>query len=248
MLQPLFVFAVAGTHNDTSLFDSRRSICQLNNAGDVPCSQTHPPPSPSFASSSAAIFGPDAEYGEAAVGDSSAPKPTSHYGAFKLCTEYCAHAYFTDNGIPSVGLRPLTVYGPGRDMGITSGPSRSIAAAIKGAPFDIPFSGATAYIHVREIADMFVKTARLAIADAKVYTIGGDTIDTAAFVAHLASFVPEAAALITVSGGALPIASKLDDAALRAAYPSVIRIPIRQGIEETVAMYRRLHAEGRLTV
>ena len=41
--------------------------------------------------SSAAIFGPDAEYGEAAsVGDASAPKPTSHYGAYKLCIEHCA--------------------------------------------------------------------------------------------------------------------------------------------------------------
>ena len=102
--------------------------------------------------SSAAVFGPDAEYpGEVAVGDASIPKPASHYGAFKLCVEHAAKAYHVANGIPSVGLRPLTVYGPGRDQGLTSFPSRSIAAVIKGLPFEIPFTGATAYIHVREV-------------------------------------------------------------------------------------------------
>ena len=104
--------------------------------------------------SSAAIFGPDAEYGEApVVGDGSAPKPTSHYGAYKLCIEHCAQAYFTTNGLNSVGLRPLTVYGPGRDMGLTSFPSRSVAAALLGQRFDIPFTGATTYIHAREISE-----------------------------------------------------------------------------------------------
>jgi nucleoside-diphosphate-sugar epimerase len=49
--------------------------------------------------SSAAIFGPDAEYGEQAVGDMSVPKPSSHYGAFKLCGEHAAKAYFLDNKV-----------------------------------------------------------------------------------------------------------------------------------------------------
>jgi nucleoside-diphosphate-sugar epimerase len=49
--------------------------------------------------SSAAIFGPDAEYGEQAVGDLSVPKPSSHYGAFKLCGEHAAKAYFLDNKV-----------------------------------------------------------------------------------------------------------------------------------------------------
>jgi nucleoside-diphosphate-sugar epimerase len=136
--------------------------------------------------SSAAVFGPDAEYGEEAAGDMSTPKPTSHYGAYKLCCEFAAKAYALSNGIASVGLRPLTVYGPGRDQGLTSFPSRSIAAAVLGQKFEIPFSGATVYIHIREIADIFVQTARNRdVADAKVYTIGGDTVDTATFVSEL---------------------------------------------------------------
>lgn len=37
------------------------------------------------------------------------------------------------------------------DAGLTSFPSRAIAAAVAGQPFDIPFSGPTCYVHVREV-------------------------------------------------------------------------------------------------
>jgi hypothetical protein len=59
--------------------------------------------------------------------------------------------------------------------------------------------------------------------------------------------VPGAKALVTCSGGSLPIASHLDDAALRRDF-SVLRIPLSQGVAETVAVYRQLEAEGRLVV
>ncbi len=146
-----------------------------------------------------------------------------------------------------MGLRPLTVYGPGRDMGLTSFPTRAVASAIMGKPFDIPFSGPTVYIHVQEIADIFVQCAKRPAAEAKVYTIGGDTVDTAGFVAALEGALPGASALITVSGGNIPIASRLDDAALRADFPGLLRIPLAAGLAATVAVYSAMHAKGTLT-
>ena len=67
--------------------------------------------------------------------------------------------------------------------------------------------------------------------------MGGALLDAA---------LPGAAALVTCSGGSLPIASKIDDAALRADFPSVIRIPLADGIAEMVAVFKRLNEEGRL--
>ena len=63
--------------------------------------------------SSAAVFGPD---------DGSTPHPITHYGAYKLCKEGNARAFWEDEHFSSVGLRPWTVYGPGREIGITAGP------------------------------------------------------------------------------------------------------------------------------
>jgi nucleoside-diphosphate-sugar epimerase len=198
--------------------------------------------------SSAAVFGPDAEYAEQAVGDHSVPRPASHYGAFKLCVEHCAKAYWLTGKLPSVGLRPLTVYGPGRDTGMTSFPTRAIAAAVKKQRFDIPFKGPTAYIHAREVADMFVTCARANAAGAQVYTVGGDIVDTPAFIAALDKVLPGARELITCSGGEIPVASKMDDSQLRHAHPNLLRIPLAQGIRETVEVFRRLEAAGTLSV
>ena len=50
-----------------------------------------------------------------------------------------------------MGLRPLTVYGPGRDAGLTSFPTRAIASVIMGKEFEIPFSGPTVYTHIEEV-------------------------------------------------------------------------------------------------
>jgi len=198
--------------------------------------------------SSAAVFGPDAEYGEKAVGDMSHPRPSSHYGAYKLCNENSAKAYWLSYKLPSVGLRPLTVYGPGRDTGMTSFPTRAMAAAVKGQKFDIPFSGPTAYIHMREVADMFVTCARSAVADAAVYTVGGDIVTTPEFIAEVEKILPGAAKLITCSGGDLPVASKVDDALLRSAYPGLLRISLAQGIRETVDVFKKMNAAGKLEV
>jgi nucleoside-diphosphate-sugar epimerase len=207
------------------------------------------PVPPIVYASSAAVFGPDAEYGDAAVGDLAVPSPTSHYGAFKLCCEFSAKAYFASDAISSVGLRPLTVYGPGRDTGLTSSPTRALAAAIRGEKFDIPFSGNTAYIHVAEVADMFITCLNqtTASAGAHVYTVGGDTVDVSTFLKLAAEVIPEIASLVTFSGSPLPLVSKLDDASLRRDFP-VARISLADGIKQTVEAYRKLHAEGKLKV
>lgn len=90
--------------------------------------------------------------------------------------------------------------------------------------------------------------AKKAVADAKVYTVGGDTVDTAAYLAVLERELPGSAALVTIGKGDLPIASHLDDSVLRADYPGLLRIPLADGVRDTVAMYKALEAKGTLTV
>ena len=82
--------------------------------------------------SSAGVYGPD---------QGRTPEPTTLYGAFKLAGEGVARAYFTDYGIASAGFRPLVVYGPGRESGLTAGPSLACKAAAEGTDYVIPFGG-----------------------------------------------------------------------------------------------------------
>ncbi len=61
-----------------------------------------------------------------------------------------------DDGLPSVGLRPFVIYGPGRDQGLTSGPSVAILAAVSGAPFHIPYGGHNLFQFAEDVARAFV--------------------------------------------------------------------------------------------
>jgi nucleoside-diphosphate-sugar epimerase len=88
--------------------------------------------------SSAAVYGPDdcnADGGtKGPPRECDAANPTTHYGVFKQANEGNARVYFADCGISSVGLRPLTVYGVGRDFGMTSDPTRAMKAAVAVSP------------------------------------------------------------------------------------------------------------------
>ena len=77
--------------------------------------------------SSAGVFGPD---------DGAIPHPTTHYGAFKLACEGSGRAYWQDAGLSSVGFRPAIVYGPGRETGLTAGPSLACREAVAGRPVE----------------------------------------------------------------------------------------------------------------
>lgn len=197
--------------------------------------------------SSAAVFGSDADYDQGKVGDQSQPLPGTHYGAFKLCNELNAKVYWQEHGFPSVGLRPMTVYGPGRDVGMTSFPTRALAAAVLGQKFDVPFKGPTTYTFVSEVAEFFVAGALNPQPGAHAYTVGGDIVDVPVFLETAAQELPAISDLITVSGGNLPIASNLDGGDLARAYPQVGRVALREGIRRTVEIFKRLADSGRLS-
>jgi nucleoside-diphosphate-sugar epimerase len=73
--------------------------------------------------SSAAVHGPSEPGSDGRLGDEVRLAPVSHYGAFKVCNELNARVYWLDHGVTSIGLRPWTVYGVGRDFGMTSEPT-----------------------------------------------------------------------------------------------------------------------------
>ncbi|MBV8355479.1 MAG: NAD(P)-dependent oxidoreductase [Candidatus Eremiobacteraeota bacterium] len=177
--------------------------------------------------STAAVFGPD---------DGVQPYPLTHYGAFKLCTEGCARAYWLDAQVRSVGLRPYTVYGPGRSIGITAGPTLAMRAAARGDAYTIPFTGSTGMDYVADVATAFARAATATPDGAHVFSLAGVVASTDEIIAAIREVVPNAR--ISAQGPPLPIAPKVDEGDLRRVFTDLPRTPLAEGTRATIEFYR----------
>ena len=133
--------------------------------------------------------------------------PTTLYGVTKVANEGTARIYAQEHGIASVGLRPSTVYGPGRDQGLTAGPTLAIAAAVRGEPYRIAFGGRTQLQYAGDVARAFVQAARSGAGGAEVYNLGGDAAAIADFTAHVRGSLPGAD--VTHEESTLPFPAEL---------------------------------------
>src|SRR5918912_924445 len=165
--------------------------------------------------SSAAVYG-SSEDGRA-VNERDEPQPSTHYGVFKRANEGSARVYYLDHGISSVGLRPLTVYGVGRDFGLTSDPTKAMKAAVAGRPFHIRFGGRTDFQYVADTADAFIRAAPSELEGAHVFNLHGETVALSDVVAEIERARPQARGRITFDDAPLAIPSEFDDAAVREA-------------------------------
>lgn len=196
--------------------------------------------------SSAAVFGPEEAYGSTTIPEGAPLLPGTHYGVFKQCNEGNARVYFLNDGLNSVGLRPGSVYGVGRDRGMTSGPTKAIKAAVIGQPYTIRFTGGLDLQYVRDTARIFIRCAEASLTGAKVYTLRGEVLQIQAFLSVLGRLLPRSRALIKAEGKALPVAYDFDDSALHKDLEVVPCTPLADGIRETAAIFNRLKQAGTL--
>jgi nucleoside-diphosphate-sugar epimerase len=178
--------------------------------------------------SSAAVFGPD---------DGSTPHPGTHYGAYKLCNEGNARGFWEDVQFSSVGLRPWTVYGPGRSTGITAGPTLAMRAAAEGRPYTIPFTGSTGMDFVGDTAAAFARAATETPEGAHAFSLQGTLASTDDILAAIRSEAPHAE--ITARGPHLPISPRVDEGELRAMFPHLPRTSLDAGTRLTIEHYRK---------
>jgi nucleoside-diphosphate-sugar epimerase len=196
--------------------------------------------------SSAAVFGPPDAYPAGPLGDDVALKPTTHYGYFKCCNEGNARIYFQDHGLSSIGLRPWTVYGVGRDFGMTSEPTRAIKSLALGRPYHISYGGLQDLQFVDDVAKVFVRCLEAPYTGAKSYNLRGDVIDLPGFHRALCAVDPTAAERITYGERQIAIAYDLDDTALQRDVGPLPKTLLVDGIRRTLEQFRQLQKEGRL--
>jgi nucleoside-diphosphate-sugar epimerase len=196
--------------------------------------------------SSAAVFGPPSGYAPGPLADDVPLTPLTHYGVFKCCNEGNARIYFQDHGLSSIGLRPWTVYGVGRDFGMTSEPTKAIKSLALGRPYHITYGGYQDLQFVDDVAKVFVRCLEAPYQGAKSYNLRGDVVDLPAFCQALCEVDPAAARLISHGDRQITIAYNLDDGALQRDLGPIARTPLVDGVRQTLEHFRRLDVAGRL--
>ncbi len=194
--------------------------------------------------SSVAVFSPPESYRQAPVPEEVPLRPVTHYGAFKVCNELCANAYWHEHKIPSAGLRPHTVYGFGRDVGVTADITTALKALAVRQPFRIRFGGMVDLQYAADVAEAFVRCVFADLDGARVYNLRGTLLSVAEIVAIMATLEPEAERLLSFDPTPLPLVWDLDDSALQRDIGQLPKTPVEQGFRKTLTIFRRLHAQG----
>ena len=181
--------------------------------------------------SSAAVYGPPDAYPTAILPPDAPRLPATLYGVYKVANEDVARLYWHDDGVPSIGLRPHSVYGTGRDQGLTSQPSAAIEAAARHEPYHIDFGGTLDLQYASDVAATFVAAARAEPSGGETYSLQGYVITMEQFVWELREAT--GAPGITHGADQLPVPHGCDDAPLRERLGDVPRTPLRDGIAAT---------------
>jgi UDP-glucuronate 4-epimerase len=184
--------------------------------------------------SSAAVYGADDEGGH-----DERTRPGTHYGVYKVANEGTARIYWADDGLPSVGIRPFVVYGPGRDQGLTSGPTLAMLAAARGEGSHIPVGGSADYQYAPDVARALIAASRASLDGAVAFNAGGSHVHMSEIVAAIEAAVPEVAGRVTFDDSVrLPFPEALESEA-----PIPLELtPLEQGVRETVELFRRAPA------
>lgn len=198
-----------------------------------------------FASSGAA-FGPPEDYPPGPLPSDSLLRPLNHYGVYKQCNEGNARVYHHEDKIASIGLRPWTVYGPGRDFGLTSAPTKAIKAALLMRPFTIPYGGKNNMQFVDDVARIFLRCSKVPFSGAKTYSLRGDVVSMEEIIDTIETVIPSSKGLISHTENEIPCATNLDDSDLRSEIGDIPKTPLREGVRQTVQVFERLRDEGRL--
>ena len=189
--------------------------------------------------SSIGVYGPPSDFPPGLIAHDAPKRPRTLYGAYKVCNEGTALVYFEEQGISSTGLRPYTVYGVGRDQGMTSEPTHALVAAVKGQPYQIGFSGTMQFQLASDVARQFILAAEQPLDGAHGFNLGGgDPVTVADFVAAAKRVLP--AAEIEVADNPLPFPAGFDDSELRASFGRVYETALEDGVAGTIAHIQRL--------
>lgn len=198
--------------------------------------------------SSIGVYGPADRYPAGPLVHEAPLDPPTLYGVTKQANEGYARIFWQDHRLPSVGLRPCFVYGPGRDQGVSSTPTKAMVAAAVGRDYRISFGGTSVYQHADDVAAVFVRAARSRPDGAPVYNLGGPSASMAEVVAAIETAAPEMRGRITFEPQPMPVPEAVDGRPLEGLLGPIPWRSLTDGVRETIAHFRGAAKAGTLDV
>ena len=166
--------------------------------------------------------------------ESGGTQPSTLYGVFKLANEGTARVYWHDDDVASIGIRPYVVYGPGRDQGLTSGPSVAMAAAARGEGHRIAYGGSAQYDYAPDVGRAFALAARAATDGAHVANFPGVSSTMQEVVDAIETAAPAVAGRVTWEEGQLPFPEALEGRLLERLIGPIPQTPLADGVRATI--------------
>jgi UDP-glucuronate 4-epimerase len=180
--------------------------------------------------------------------ESGGTAPSTLYGVFKLANEGTARVYWHDDDVASIGIRPYIVYGPGRDQGLTSGPSLAMAAAARGEGHTIAYGGTAQYDYAPDVGRAFAHAARAATEGAHVANFPGVPSTMQEVVDAIESAAPAVAGKVFWEEGQLPFPESLEGRLLERLIGPMRNTPLADGVRATIELYRRMDSAAAVSI
>ncbi len=191
--------------------------------------------------SSIAVYGTPASYPPGLIAADAPPLPQTLYGVFKLADEGIARIYWQDYGMTSTALRPYTVYGVGRDQGLTSDPTKAMLAAARGENFHIAFGGKMQFHLASDVALQFIEAAEHPLKGAFGFNLGTPPVAVSEVAQIIMRIKPGVE--IICADTILPFPEGCDPTELHRAFSRVYETPLADGIAQTLARFEAVAAQ-----
>jgi nucleoside-diphosphate-sugar epimerase len=196
--------------------------------------------------SSIAVYGGKEEYESELLSHYAVANPHTHYGVFKVANEGTAHIYWQDEGISSIGLRPYTLYGPGRDQGLTSAPTQAMLAAARGESYRINYGGYNGFQYNDDVAKIFIKASKKSFHGADIFNLKGSVAHMREVIQAIEAAKPESKGTISFDDNELNFPNGAEDQKLCELLGDIPNTSLQNGVTQTIAHFDRAIADGRL--
>jgi len=198
--------------------------------------------------SSIAVYGPRPLYPSGTVPSDSGLAPSGPYGIWKLAGEHLSRLFHEQTGVPTICLRPAVLYGPGRDIGLTSSPTTAMKHVVQRLPYEIPFWSTQDYQFAPDVGAATAISASEKFEGFGTYTMPSHTLSSqqmADVICEVAEQVEGlAGAEVSVGEQSVPFICDLEYESFLKRFPNTPHSSIRDGVLQTLSTFLRQHQKG----